>query len=93
MTPLVPLEESIPTKFWKVTAAEAMRFVVEAVVAVIIVVEAYGIVERPVNVGEALKTRLPVPVVPVTDERRLAAERSEERRVGKEGRSRWAADH
>src|SRR3989344_5164844 len=51
-----------------------MRFVVEAVVAVIIVVEAYGIVERPVNVGEALKTRLPVPVVPVTDERRLAAE-------------------
>jgi hypothetical protein len=27
----------------------------------------------PVKVGEALKTRLPVPVVPVTDERRLAA--------------------
>ena len=39
-TPEVPFDESIPTRFWKVTAPEAMRFVVEAVTAVTIVVEA-----------------------------------------------------
>ena len=43
--PDVPLDESIPTRFWNVTDAEAMRSVVDAVVAVTIVVEAYRNVE------------------------------------------------
>lgn len=44
-TPLVPLDERMPIRFWKVTATEVMRFVDEAVVAVIIVVLAYGNVD------------------------------------------------
>ena len=41
-TPEAPFEESMPSRFWKVTTALAMRLVELAVVAVSIVVEAYG---------------------------------------------------
>ena len=44
--PDVPFDESMPIKFWKVTALEAMRLVVDAVVAVIIVVEAPPFIEK-----------------------------------------------
>src|SRR3989344_5466074 len=66
VVPDVPFDESIPTRFWKVTAAEAMRLVVEAVVAVAIVVDAYGAVRRAVDgrVREPVEEKVDVAVPP-----------------------------
>lgn len=42
VVPEMPFDESMPIRFWKVTPELAMRFVVDAVVAVIAVVLANG---------------------------------------------------
>ena len=82
VTPLVPFEESMPSRFWNVTPAEAMRLVVDAVVAVSIVVEAYGAVRRAtvgrvrepldVNVLVAVPPKYAVPVFEKRVEEALA---------------------
>ena len=66
VVPDVPFDESIPIKFWKVTAPLAMRSVVEAVTAVTIVVEAYGAVRRATvgRVREPLVEKVEVAVAP-----------------------------
>lgn len=66
VTPELPFDESIPIKFWKVTAALAIKLVVEAVVAVTIVVDAYGAVSRATEgrVREPLVENVLVAVAP-----------------------------
>jgi len=90
-TPDVPFDESIPIKFWKVTAPLAIRFVVEAVTAVSIVVEAYGAVRRAVDgrVREPVEENVEVAVppkyaVPVLEKRVEEALANVERPVNEE---------
>mgnify|MGYP001564061632 CR=1 FL=1 len=62
-TPVVPFEERIPIKFWKVTPAEAMRLVVDAVVAVMAVVDAYG----NVDAVDVVAVKYPATTGPTTE--------------------------